>query len=287
VHLYTNTGASAPSPYAGQGASKFVAGWPGSASPTGDGFGDAKTMWGNNAPATPDHLADYDIVMLSCEGRQDPGSKLQPAMDALKAYADTGGRVFMSHWHNIWIGGEDGNASHGIASWQAVTQFNYAAPQNDPAQLAVIDETVPKGQSFAQWMLNVGGSTVRDQVVVNDPRYTLQAQVDPTKSERMVWVDPAQEYPDCATTTPPNTQPCSTPFGETSVQDLQFLTPVENPDDQKCGKVVFSDMHVSSGSTSSPGTDYPGGCAMGDLSPQEKALAFIFFDIASCVGGIQ
>jgi len=129
---------------------------------------------------------------------------------------------------------------------------------------------VPKGMSFAQWMLNVGGSTTRDQVTVNDPRYTCSAN-DATKSDRMVYVDPA----------------LSTPLGKVSVQDLQFTTPQNMPADQRCGKVVFSDMHVSSGSTSSAAVPYPGGCAMTDLSAQEKALAFIFFDIASCVGIVQ
>jgi len=282
VHLYTNKDSG------GQGTNKFTTNWPGSVDPNGDAFGDAETMWGNNAPTTPDHLASYDIVMFSCEGGQFPATKKQSSLDAVKAYADAGGRVFMSHWHNIWISGTDpsqqgSNQAVGIPSWQGIATWNFPAAQNDPNQLAVIDETVPKGKSFAEWMVNVGGSTVRDQVVVNAPRYTLQAQVDPTKSERMVWVDPAQEYPDCAS----NPQPCSNPFGETSVQDLEFLTPVENPDDQKCGKVVFSDMHVASGSVSATNKPFPTGCSTTPLSPQEKALSFIFFDIASCVGVIQ
>jgi hypothetical protein len=49
---------------------------------------------------------------------------------------------------------------------------------------------------------------------------------------------------------------------------------------------VFSDMHVASGSSSSSATAFPGGCSSGDLTPQEKALAFMFFDISSCVGPI-
>ena len=46
-------------------------------------------------------------------------------------------------------------------------------------------------------------------------------------------------------------------------------------------------MHVASGSTSTAAVAFPGGCNTGDLTPQEKALAFIFFDISSCVGVLQ
>ena len=75
-------------------------------------------------------------------------------------------------------------------------------------------------------------------------------------------------------------------------------TPMQVPPEQRCDKVVFSDMHVSAGSRSLPSLPYPSGCACGGagdplctmpqaLKPQEKALAFMFFDIASCVGAIQ
>jgi hypothetical protein len=66
-------------------------------------------------------------------------------------------------------------------------------------------------------------------------------------------------------------------------QMFQFLTPVEAPAGDRCGKVVFSDMHVSAPSSSDPDVPYPGGCMGTDLTAQEKALAFMFFDIASCV----
>jgi len=51
---------------------------------------------------------------------------------------------------------------------------------------------------------------------------------------------------------------------------------------QRRGKVMFADIHVD-GSTSTVGSPYPSGCATGTLSPQEKALAYMFFDLASCV----
>ena len=65
----------------------------------------------------------------------------------------------------------------------------------------------------------------------------------------------------------------------------QPQTPNEMPADQRCGKVVFSDMHVAGDSFSSG--MFPSGCSMSPMSPQEKALAFMFFDIASCVQVIQ
>jgi hypothetical protein len=74
--------------------------------------------------------------------------------------------------------------------------------------------------------------------------------------------------------------------GVTGVQDMLFTTPLGVADGSRCGKVVFSDMHVSSDSSSKPGTADPGGCSAMPLTPQEKALAFIFFDISSCVGAL-
>jgi hypothetical protein len=44
-------------------------------------------------------------------------------------------------------------------------------------------------------------------------------------------------------------------------------------------------MHVASGSTSDL-TGFPDGCANTAMTPQEKALAFMLFDIATCVGPI-
>jgi hypothetical protein len=68
-------------------------------------------------------------------------------------------------------------------------------------------------------------------------------------------------------------------------QMFQFTTPIEAPAGDRCGKVVFTDMHVSGGPDESQST-YPASCQDTALTPQEKALAFMFFDIASCVGPI-
>ncbi len=247
--------------YNGNGANQFAAGFPG-----GSGaFPNATTLWNTTAK-----LAGYDITLLSCEGQQNPGTKPQEALQAVHDYADAGGRLFMSHWHNIWVGGNQSVPTHSLPDWKTIATFNFAATQPDTVQKAVVDETVPKGMAFATWLQNVGASPTRGELNISAPRYIVQA-LDPAKAERWVYIDPAK----------------STPAGRTGIQDFLFTTPIAAAPEERCGKVVLSDMHVSSGSTSKAVTPFPGGCAMTDLSPQEKALAFIFFDISSCIGVLQ
>ena len=77
-----------------------------------------------------------------------------------------------------------------------------------------------------------------------------------------------------------------TPF---AVEHLTFNTPVNPaglPDGgtaPQCGRVVFSDFHVST-SARVPGVGtFPGECKVAALTPQEKALVFMMFDLASCI----
>jgi hypothetical protein len=245
--------------YAGNGVDRLKTGFAGG---SGQQLTGAQPFWSN-----ADTLKTYDIVILSCEGSQLDGAtpKSQGALDAMKAYADIGGRVFASHWHNIWIGGkfQNGVGAPTPAVWNTIGTWTPNDTNFDGIDL--IDEVNnPKGPAFANWMLNVGGSTTRGQFPITQGRAT-NTGIMLSRAEQ--WV--------------------TRQGGGANSQMFQFTTPNEASTEQRCGKVVFTDMHVSG--THAAG-DYPDSCVGGannlTLSPQEKALAFMFFDIASCVGAV-
>ena len=75
--------------------------------------------------------------------------------------------------------------------------------------------------------------------------------------------------------------------GAGAIQYMSVNTPVEmsaTPENQ-CGRFIHTDLHVAGNSTSSSdqGTPFPGGCDKGELTPEEKALAFMIFDLSNCV----
>ena len=234
VHLFTGSG----------GTPRFAANLNG-----GGAFTAATTLWDS-----VDHLKPYDVVFMSCEGDQNVATKPQSARDAMGAYTDLGGRVFMSHWHNYWI-------QAGPPSWQSTTTFNFQPDLGNVT--ADVDTSFMRANDMASWLVNVGASTVLGKIPLTDAQHTVTS-VDTAKAERWIWVPNATGGP--------------------SVQYLAFTTPLAEPEDNRCGKAVMSDIHVSTGDDSAGGLRFPGGCLTSGLTPQEKVLAFMIFDIAGCVG---
>src|SRR5204863_8880719 len=123
----------------------------------------------------------------------------------------------------------------------------------------LVDQSFPKGAALADWLMKVAASTVLGELPIHEPQHTLTT-VDPMLAKQ--WI--TGKSPDTG-----------------SVKYFTFNTPVGVADDQQCGRVVFSDIHVSSGDQT--GTDFPNGCQTTDLSPQEKALLFMLFDLSACL----
>jgi hypothetical protein len=209
----------------------------------------AATLWGSLPK-----LLNYDIMVLSCEGSQYASAKT-PYLGNIKSYADRGGRIFDDHLHFYWI-------FKGLPPWPATA--NWIGVGTDLGNItASIDSTFPKGMALSDWLSNVGASAVKGQIPIQMAQHSVDSAIPPI-SQRWIYYDTT-----------------------TSVQYLTFNTPVEVGADQQCGRVVFTDIHVSSSATGSdvshPETPFPTGCTTTTSSPQELALEFMFFDLSSCI----
>jgi hypothetical protein len=248
------------------------------------------TLW-NSAS----NLEAFDMLLLSCEGGET--YKAQPGV--LEEYLNAGGRVFASHFHYAWFSNHlvSGQGYSAPSDWGS----NLATWQTNPGldlgpDDGVIVQTLngstapfPKGQFMAEWLANVSALGT-DGVPTGDlslwyPRYN--AVVGQANAPSQPWI----------TTVPPGDASVS---GEHTMY-FSFDTPVgatPSPDGGAlayCGRAVFSDLHVSddpsnmdtTNSTDDTGTPNgqppPAGCAATDLSPQEKVLEFMLFDLSSCV----
>lgn len=200
-------------------------------------------------------LAENDIVFLPCEGSPDPKTPTQT--QNLITYTDMGGRVFTTHYGYVWIyGAQDPFPSTGQWDPEQSDQYSLTLP-------TTINQTFPKGAAFARWLVNVNASTTLGQLGITEGRHDLDGANDPPST---AWITTTGEPA-------PHTN---------GVLHMTFNTPIEAPEDQKCGRVVYSDFHVSASALSGLPL-FPDSCKTGDLSDQEKALEFMLFDLSSCV----
>lgn len=211
----------------------------------GASFDSATTFW-----STTESLSKYDVVLLACENGPIAGTKPAAALQAMFDYASKGGRIFASHYHNYWL-------------QQGPTPFPNTAIWDEQPDLtnpftADIDSSFPKGAALKDWLVNVGASAMPGGKLEIKEGQNAVRGVNPTISRRWIYGTSPQ-----------------------SVQYLTFNTPIGVPEDQQCGRVVLSDIHVSSGDMVNK--PFPSGCTTTDLSAQEKALLFMLFDLSACV----
>jgi hypothetical protein len=200
--------------------------------------------------ASAANLARYDMAIFACGGAAP--DEAAPDQDELVAYANMGGKVFLTHYNYRWIFRNE--------PWEATGDWgdeDQDRPQNPLT--ATIDQTFPKGMAFARWLEIVGAQSAPGQIQIRDPRRDL-------------------------TTVNPPTQRFIFSSSPTSVQHFTFNTPVATPEASQCGRVLFSDFHVADAmlpTTNLPA--FPSACSDSPLTPQEKVLEFMLFDLASCV----
>ena len=182
-------------------------------------------------------------------------------------FANLGGRIFASHWHEVWI-------QFGPAPWNTIGNFVPAYPSGFMNQLpdlpdmfpTDVDTSFPKGAALAEWLVNVQASMTPGKLPVTQGKHTLLS-VNDTVARR--WIHSSTIPTDFANPS------------ATGVQYVTFNAPVGAAAGKECGRTVFTDIHLSAGDQAGP--PFPTGCVTTDLSPQEKALEFMLFDLSSCI----
>jgi hypothetical protein len=208
-------------------------------------------------------LPKYDLLVNACECGEESAEKPQSSIDNLVAYANAGGRVFNTHYHYYWIDPSKLGTGASNPSWQTTAQFIPELP-GSAGIVGTIDTSFPKGSAFAAWLYGVGASSYLGELAIQDARYNAIGVNPP--STRWVYTQDTE----------------ATQTASAALLHYTFNTPVGASDDKQCGKVLFSDFHVVPSQTSSA-TTFPAECDSAPMSPQEKALEFMLFDLSSCI----
>ena len=205
----------------------------------------------------------YDVVMFPCQGNPSNQATATGATN-LESYANSGGRVFATHYSYAWLDPDSPYDSlfTGVADWN-VGGVN---PAPDPGE-ATVNTGFTDGATLAQWLYNSGASTTFGQVQLSTLRHDLTSVIAPTQS----W---------------------ATHNATGDIMQLTFNTPVGAAAANQCGRVLFNEYHVYNASSS--GSNYnpalPNGQTFSSCSaqphtmtPQEEMLEYALFDLSSFV----
>jgi hypothetical protein len=214
-------------------------------------FPSAESLWSDL-----DALTRYDVVLMSCDGREDDmENKGAQSLEAMADYLNLGGRVFGSHYQNMWF-------KHGPAPFSSLAQFEKQSDLGNVSGQVVT--SFPKGQAMSEWLVNAGATQAAGQVAIAGAQHNILRE-NPAFTQR--WIATESPVP--------------------SVQYISANTPLGASDAEQCGRLVLSDIHVSPGGPEDDISDasepFPQGCVTSELTPQEAVLAFMLFDISGCI----
>ena len=210
------------------------------------------------------HLEAYDGVIFACPGG--PTDKTTDMRNRVLTYTSEGGRVFATHFNYTWLYDVASPAGNAFTSaWGSAVQWipeNSAYNANATSDTGLVSTTVESGV-FDQWLGAAGVSalsaTSPDQVTIKDPRYDAFTPIDSHAQAFITQFNPADPAP---------------------IFHFSFDTPYAAAN--QCGRVIFSGFHVSVGS-STHNVNFPNECDTNALTSQEKVLAYMVFDLTSCI----
>jgi hypothetical protein len=269
IHLYRGMGSGNPA-YPGAGTSRTNG--------IVTGTADTALFSGNT-------LNNYDVAIFDCEGKEIGRNTTRE--NTLRSFANAGGRVFASHYSYTYLNEKDpGQATNSdnnrfadTATWGG-SQSTEANAHNPTT--GIIDLSHDKGQAFDSWLGDVNAlhPTYGDGYIsIIDPRGYVRA-VNASTTERFVYTDADHLVPGYSGQ---GAQPNGDINVQSAVQQYSFNTPVGAPADEACGRVLYSAFHVAGTNLDTSNSVFPEHCNNSALTPQEKILEFMIFDLSACV----
>lgn len=247
----------------------------------------------------------YDMTILACQGAAPSESPADQS--TLRNYAAAGGRVFTSHYSYSWLNKNDTSpgAPVGMAdNWSEVATWHV----DEGDRIGTIDGHIdlvsnPKGNAFQSWLEAVNASPLGSGLMtVNTVDHETDAiSAVPAKVQQWLWRQGTDKTKckvggqhctsnaDCG-----GTDTCTGTDYSSKQLPLHFTynTPVNLTEDLtkmppalQCGRVLFSDFHVQD--VHEHDKPWPTMCNTLPMSPQEKLLEYMIFDLGSCVPPIK
>jgi len=271
----------------------------------GAAFPEATTFWSDI-----NQLGKYDLVVLACAGnataadptRTTPNAITDTAKASMSKYLSSGGRVLGEHYNSAWIRSFPAKSSQqttngvpsplgaDVALWSSPVETTDAMSSAVPAgttAVGQVDVSFAKGKDFANWLVAAkAAQTVGTFPLKGDVKRTAIDQLDAAPSAQR-WI-----YQPASAADPQGSASFTHFLSFNMTSGGQLIDRRSTDSTNLCGRFIYTGLHVDSADTSTHGSDlddavkvlpFPGCCAQGDLSPQEKAIEFMLFDLSSCL----
>jgi hypothetical protein len=214
----------------------------------------------------------YDMTLLSCQcSEMTTVSETTAGYTALHDWLNEGGKVFASHYHYTWFKNNPDPKWVATGQWLGSSIAGGSGTEN-------VDVSFPKGQALSTWLGNVGALNGTNTIALTNFAASL-GTVNTATTQRWIYDPNSANVPEAGTVS-------------SETKYMSFLTPIGGttiPADGGsgesvvyCGKAVFTDLHTSSGLLATA-MNVPGDCKKAALTAQQKALEYLFFDLAACV----
>jgi hypothetical protein len=253
----------------------------------------------------PTTLAQYDMLFFPCKGAE--YQRTAAEQTNIINYANSGGRIFTTHFSYVWL--FDDPPFQGTAQWDVNLCDPYTSldgcktyPGYPPDQTGYINTAFPKGLTLATWLKDIGASTTLGQIPIGTLKLDICSGVE---SKLGCQADtPSQCAAGACGAVPPSQLWMHIEDSQIGVWPMHytFNTPIGAAPAAQCGRVLFDDFHVentgfincppgnkdptcvpASTSDNSYGLTFPAECVAGPMTPQEKLLEYMIFDLGSCV----